>query len=132
MPRESKPIEAALQASAGRLQLQLFQVTSTVADGLAAVKAHLPAHLAYLATLEASGKLFMAGPLCNEDGATWSGDGLLIYHAADFAEAQRIAAADPLHASGARTCVIRPWVVNDGRLSLSLTLSTQQLQVTPP
>jgi uncharacterized protein YciI len=36
-------------------------------------KEQLAAHLAYLAELAQRGKLFMAGPLGNVDGTTWSG-----------------------------------------------------------
>jgi uncharacterized protein len=129
MTRESKPLAAAVQASAGRLALQTYSVISTAVKPLLEIKEQLTAHLAYLATLEQSGKLFMAGPLGNEDGTTWSGDGHLVYLCASFDEAQSIAEADPLHSSGARSFSIRPWIINDGAMQLSLRLSTQTLRM---
>jgi uncharacterized protein len=122
----------AIKASHGRLQLSLFHVESKATGDLAALKAHLPNHLAYLASLEANGQLFMAGPLGNDDGVSWNGDGLLIYRATDLTAARAIAEADPLHRSGARHFTIRPWLVNDGRIQLSITLSTQRLELPSP
>jgi uncharacterized protein len=132
MNHESKPFVAAVQASAGRLCLQTYAVTSSAAKPLLEIKAQLAAHLVYLAELERNGKLFMAGPLGNDDGETWSGDGQLIYLCESFAEAQRIAQADPMHSSEARTFSIRPWIINDGAMQLSLKFSTQTLQIASP
>ncbi len=124
--RDILPADAAFRASEGRLRKQLFVVTSTAAGPTSKLKPILPDHLAYLATLERSGELFMAGPLMNEDPETWSGDGLLVYAAESYQRAVEIADKDPLHASGARTYTIRPWLLNDGSLRLNITLSTQR------
>ncbi len=125
--RESKSVAEALKASEGRLRKCLYVVTSTANEGFHLVKEHIHAHLEYLGTLEASGTLFMAGPLFNEGPDSWSGDGLLIYNASSVEEATRIAEADPLHCSGARSFAIRPWLLNDGCMSFSLRLSEQKV-----
>lgn len=129
--REWRPAADAAKASEGRLRLQLFAVTSTAARGFQPLKAHLDEHLAYLAGLERDGRLFLAGPLMDPDPDRWSGDGLLVYRAADYAEAKRIAEGDPLHKAGARTFVVRPWLVNDGALTLSVRLSDQKGALPP-
>jgi uncharacterized protein len=124
--RESKPSGDAVAASAGRLRKRLFVVTSTAVAGFAPLKEHLADHLAYLRTLEDAGKLFLGGPLFDDDPERWSGDGLLVYAAADAEEARAITEADPLHRSGARTFSIRAWLVNDGSLTLTVRLSDQR------
>lgn len=121
--RETVPAAEAVKASQGRLQKTLFVVVSTAADGLAPLKENVHAHLEYLAGLERSGQLFLAGPLFDEDPDAWSGDGLLVYNAADIDEARRIAEGDPMHRSGARRYTIRPWLCNDGALTLRVRLS---------
>ncbi len=127
--REVLPADNAYRASEGRLRKQLFVVTSTALGPIAALKPYLPDHLAYLAGLEASGELFMAGPLMNDDPTTWSGDGLLIYAAASYERAVEIATHDPLHASGVRSFSIRPWLLNDGSLRFSVAFSTQSAAI---
>jgi uncharacterized protein len=129
MTRESKPMESAVLASAGRLSLSAFVVVSTVQRPLVELKQQLESHLGYLASLEESGKLLMAGPLGNEDGTTWSGDGQLVYLAADLSEAESIARADPLHSSGVRSFTIRPWIINDGAMQISLRFSNQKIRI---
>lgn len=100
--------------------LTLYVVTS-VAQGLDAVQAHIEDHLGYLRELEDRGVLFAAGPLWTDDGDYFEGDGLLIYRAGSVVEAQAIADADPMHASGARTYRIRPWFVHDGTIANRLS-----------
>lgn len=125
--REKKTITDALKASEGRLRKLLYVVTSTANGGFGPIKENIQAHLEYLGTLESSGTLFMAGPLFDEEPDSWSGDGLLIYNASSLEEATRIAEADPLHRSGARSYSIRPWLLNDGCMSFSFRLSDQRV-----
>lgn len=127
--RDVLPSDAAFRASEGRLRKQLFVVVSTSQGPLSTLKPVLPAHLEYLAELERSGELFMAGPLMNEDHTTWSGDGMLVYNAASHERAAEIAAKDPLHVSGVRAYTIRPWLLNDGSLSINVSLSTQRVTI---
>jgi uncharacterized protein YciI len=109
----------------GSLAFELYAVTSTPAGDPAAVKANLPAHLAYQGDQEAAGRLFLAGPLSDETGDLMEGMGLIIYRAASLEEARKIAEADPMHQSGARSFTLRRWMVNEGGLTLSVRLSGQ-------
>ncbi|NJM74452.1 MAG: hypothetical protein HC852_00310 [Acaryochloridaceae cyanobacterium RU_4_10] len=111
-----------IETSAPSLRMQLYVVTS-IAQSLDAVKQNLPDHRAYLCELENKNTLFGAGPLWTDDGQYFEGDGLLIYRAHSVEEAHQIAQADPMHRSGARTFTIRPWLLNDGKITVQVTLS---------
>lgn len=126
----SNRVEASkiIESSAPSLRMQLYVVTST-AISLAAVKAKLAEHRAYLSDLEARDVLFGAGPLWTDDGQYFEGDGMLIYRAASVAAATAIAQADPMHSSGARTFKIRPWLLNDGSITIRVTLSEPERQL---
>lgn len=114
-----------IESSAPSLRMQLYVVTSK-ATSLDAVKVNLAEHRAYLRTLEEKDVLFGAGPLWTDDGQYFEGDGMLIYRASSVEEATAIAQADPMHASGARTFTIRPWLLNDGSITIRVTLSEPQ------
>jgi uncharacterized protein YciI len=114
-----------IEGSGNSLRMQLYVVTST-AKSLEAVKQNLIEHRAYLRELEDRNVLFGAGPLWTDDGQYFEGDGLLIYRANSVEEAQGIAEADPMHTSGARTFTIRPWLLNDGKITVQITLSEPQ------
>ncbi len=112
----------------GALAHELYAVLSTPAGSPEEVKENLPAHLAYQAEQEARGVLFLAGPVSDESGALMQGVGLIIYNASSLEEARDIAEADPMHKSGARSFVLRRWMINEGSLSLSLKLSGQSVR----
>jgi uncharacterized protein len=126
----SNRVEASkiIESSAPSLRMQLYVVTST-ANSLDAVKQNLAEHRAYLRSLEDRNVLFGAGPLWTEDGQYFEGDGMLIYRAASVEEATAIAQADPMHSSDARTFKIRPWLLNDGSITIRVTLSEPQRNV---
>jgi uncharacterized protein len=126
----SNRVEASkiIESSVPSLRMQLYVVTST-ANSLDAVKQHLAEHRAYLRSLEDQNVLFGAGPLWTEDGQYFEGDGMLIYRAASVEEATAIAQGDPMHTSGARTFKIRPWLLNDGSITIRVTLSEPQRNV---
>lgn len=111
----------------GSLAHELYMVLSTPTGDPADVKANLPAHLAYQADQEGAGALFMAGPVSDESGEMMEGTGLIIYRAPSLEAARAIAEADPMHQAGARSFVIRRWLVNEGALSLSVKLSAQSV-----
>jgi uncharacterized protein len=111
--------------SAPALRMQMYVVTST-ATSLEAVNQHLAKHHAYQIELEKQNVLFCAGPLFTDDGQYFEGDGMIIYRAASVEAATAIAQADPLHSSGARTFKIRPWLLNDGSITIRITLSEPQ------
>jgi uncharacterized protein len=125
-----------IESSAPSLRMQLYVVTST-ANSLDAVKQNLAEHRAYLRSLEDQHVLFGAGPLWTDDGQYFEGDGMLIYRAASveaatarcFADTARVAQADPMHKSGARTFKVRPWLLNDGRITIRVTLSEPQRNI---
>ena len=103
-------------------------VTST-ATSFEAVKENLAEHRVYLRELEERNVLFGAGPLWTDDGQYFEGDGMLIYRASSVEEATAIAQADPMHSSGARTYKIRPWLLNDGSITIRVTLSEPQRHI---
>lgn len=110
--------------SRGALALELYVAHSTPAKAPDDVKASLPAHLSYQADLERAGQLAFAGPMSDETGEHMQGMGLIIYRASSLENARELADADPMHASGARTYVLRRWMINEGSLTVSLGLST--------
>ena len=111
----------------GALAWELYVVTSTPSGAPEEVKSNLPAHLDYQAQQESQGNLVFAGPLSDETGEHMQGVGLIIYRAGSLEQARRIAENDPMHSSGARTFVIRRWLVNEGSLQLELKLSSKKI-----
>ncbi len=116
--------------SRGALALELYVAQSTPAKAPQDVKASLPDHLAYQATLEAAGQLAFAGPMSDETGDHMQGMGLIIYRADSLEAAQVLAENDPMHLSGARSFVLRRWMINEGSLNLSVGLSTKTVSLT--
>ena len=110
--------------SRGALALELYAAISTPAGAPDQVKASLPDHLAYQAQLERAGKLAFAGPMSDETGEHMQGMGLIIYRADSLEAARQLAEEDPMHKSGARSFVLRRWMINEGSLTLSVGLST--------
>lgn len=108
----------------GALALELYAAITTPAGSPEDVKANLPAHLAYQADLERSGNLAFAGPMSDESGENMEGVGLIIYRADSLDAARSLADADPMHKSGARSFVLRRWLINEGSISLHVGLST--------
>jgi uncharacterized protein len=123
----SNRVESAkiIETSAPSLRMQLYVVTS-IAKSLDAVKENLPEHRAYLRELENKDILFGAGPLWTDDGQYFEGDGMLIYRASSVEDAQQLARTDPMHKNGAREFKIRPWLLNDGSITIRVTLSEPQ------
>jgi len=107
----------------GVLGMQLYVVLTTPTDGLEPVLEHMQEHLAYQVQLEKSGIMFAAGPFADDAEERWAGEGMVIIRAASLAEAQAIAAADPMHSSGARKARVRPWLLNEGSINLKITYS---------
>lgn len=66
------------------------------------------AHHSHLRRLEARGQLVLCGPFADKTG------GMTIIRAESLAEAEAVAAADPLVASGMEECEVRPWVLTGG------------------
>ncbi len=112
-----------LNASAGCLQKQMYVYFTTPANGLGPVMENLEDHLKFQIELEQKSVMFGAGPFWTEDEQRWEGEGMIIIRAGSLAEARKIAALDPMHASGARTFTIRPWLMNEGAVTMKVTYS---------
>lgn len=112
-----------LNASAGCLQKQMYVYFTKPANGLGPVMENLEDHLKFQVELEQKGIMFGAGPFWTEDEQRWEGEGMIIIRADSIAEARKIAESDPMHASGARTFTIRPWLLNEGMVTMKVTYS---------
>ena len=111
----------------GSLALELFVVESTPAKAPEDVQANLPAHLEYQKSQETAGALAFAGPLSDLTGELMQGTGMIVYRAESMEAARAIADGDPMHSSGARTYVLRKWLINEGSFSLNVGLSTGKI-----
>jgi uncharacterized protein YciI len=123
------PVAAVMDASKAMLQRQLYAIFTTPLNGLGPVLANLEAHLAFQVSLEKEGILFAAGPMWTDDEKTWEGEGMVVVRAASRKEATEIAERDPMHQRGARSFTVRPWMINEGRVTLRLDFSSQQFEV---
>lgn len=113
-----------LTASKGMLQKQLFVVFTTPTNGMGPVMENLEEHLKFQVKLEQDGIMLGAGPFWADDEHTWHGEGMVIIRADSLAHATEIAASDPMHSSGARDFKVRPWLLNEGRVTVQVNFST--------
>lgn len=114
----------------GYLAKQLYAVFTRPINGIGPVMENLAVHLAYQEQLEREGIMVAAGPHWTDDEKDWEGDGLVIYRANSLAEAEAIAAKDPMHANGARTFHVRPWLLNEGTITIQLGFATGRFKLT--
>jgi uncharacterized protein YciI len=108
----------------GLLGKTLYVISSQPTSGLQPVLDALDEHIAYQTRLERDGVMFAAGPLASEDLTEWLGEGLFMYRAESIDQARKIAEADPMHRSGARSFTIREWMLNEGTYSIQVFYST--------
>ena len=80
-----------------------YLVLSELVADRGALAPHRDAHFAYLAGLKERGKLLLAGRFGDGRG------GMYILSTEDEEEARRLAEADPYHAAGLRSFVVRSW-----------------------
>lgn len=113
----------------GALAMELYIVESKLVATPDEMLKHLPAHLEYQKQMEAEGKLFLAGPLSDPSGKEMSGNGMIVYKVATMKEAVQIAEKDPMHLAKIKEFTVRGWLVNEGALSFSLSLSKQQVVI---
>ena len=113
-----------LEASKGMLQKQLYVVFTTPTNGMGPVMDNIEEHLKFQVSLEQRGIMLGAGPHWEEDEHTWKGDGMVIIRADSLAHAREIAETDPMHSSGARSFTVRPWLLNEGRVTVTIDFST--------
>jgi uncharacterized protein YciI len=112
-----------LEASKGMLQKQLYVVLTKPTKGLGPVLENLKEHLEFQRSLERRGIMFGAGPFWADTEEDWLGEGMVVIRAASLAEAKQIVAADPMHKSGARSFTVRPWLLNEGTITVKITYS---------
>jgi uncharacterized protein len=121
--------EQVLEASGDMLKKQLYVVFSTPTAGIDPVMKHLPAHLTHQCAIERSGVLMAAGPQWTDDERFWDGDGMFVIRATSLAHAKEIAASDPMHKAGARSFTVRPWLINEGGLTVRLSFSDGKMTI---
>jgi uncharacterized protein YciI len=115
--------EQVLEASKGMLQKQFYVVFSTPTNGIGPVMENLKAHLEHQCRIERNGILVAAGPHWTDDEKYWDGEGMFVIRAQSLQEARELAGSDPMHQCGARSFVVRPWLVNEGSLQLHVSFS---------
>ena len=100
----------------GSLAAEFFVAVSTPVAPPETVREILPRHLAYQVKLQDEHKLVFAGPMSDESGENMLGSGMMIYRADTMEEAKALADADPMHAEGGRSYVLKRWLVNEGHI----------------
>jgi uncharacterized protein YciI len=100
-------------------------IWSTPAAGAdeAAISALVPAHVAWLLELERADRLFVSGPLLSGPG-TGPGSGVTVLRAPDEEAARATAARDPFVRAGLRTFAVHRWRLNEGSVSIRMSLGT--------
>lgn len=126
---KSIPAADILNAASAMLRKQMYVVFTTPVNGIEPILANIGEHLAFQVDLEKRGIMFGAGPMWTDDEQSWEGDGMVIIRAGSLAEAKEIAASDPMHKSGARTFRVRPWLLNEGSITLTINYSDQSARV---
>ena len=130
MSMTSIPARDIINACEGMLRKQLYVVFTKPTNGLGPVMEVIKEHLAFQVDLEQRGIMFGAGPFWTDDEAAWEGEGMVIIRAASLAQAKEIAASDPMHKSGARSFTVRPWLLNEGSMTVRITYSDGGRQIT--
>ena len=123
------PVADVMAASAAMLQKQLYAIFTRPVSGMGPVLALLEEHLAFQVSLETDGVLYAAGPMWTDDEQAWEGDGMVVVRAASRDAAIAIAERDPMHAKGARSFTVRPWMINEGSVTIRLDNSSQRFTI---
>lgn len=131
MSEQSVPAQEIISLSKqkGFLAKQLYVVHTTPANGMGPVMENIQAHLTFQKSLEEQGIMFAAGPHWTDDEQSWKGDGMVVIRARSLAEARAIAEKDPMHSSGARTFTVRPWLVNEGTVTIKLNYAERNFEI---
>jgi uncharacterized protein YciI len=122
-------VEKILEASKGMLQRQLYVILTEPVSGLGPILENIEDHLAFQVDLETRGVMFAAGPIWTDDEKSWTGSGMVVVRAGSRDEAIKIAESDPMHQRGARTFTVRPWLINEGSVTVKLSYSGQRCEV---
>ena len=90
---------------------------------------NLEEHLKFQVSLEKKGIMFGAGPFWEDNEIYWNGEGMVIIRADCVAHPVKIPKSDPMHKSGARSFRVRPWLLNEGNIEVSLDYSTGKFKL---
>lgn len=112
-----------LGACKGMLCKNLYVVFTKPTNGLGPVMANVEPHLKFQVELEKKGIMFGAGPFFADNEQDWNGEGMVIIRADSLAHAKEIAGSDPMHKSGARSFTVRPWLMNEGTITVKINFS---------
>ncbi len=101
----------------------LILSTPVASTSKQAIDALVQEHVQWLLRLERDGVLFVSGPLL--DGPdVGPGSGVTVLRAADRGAAHAIAEQDPFVRAGLRTFVVYRWQLNEGSVSMRISLGT--------
>ena len=118
-----------LNASSQMLNKDLYVVFTKPTNGLGPVMENIEEHLKFQVSLEEKGIMFGAGPFWEDNEIDWGGEGMVIIRANSIDHAKEIASTDPMHSSGARNYTIRPWLLNEGNIQVTLDYSTGKFKL---
>ena len=118
-----------LNASSEMLNKDLYVVFTKPENGMKAVMENLEEHLKFQVSLEKNGVMFGAGPFWEDNEIDWNGEGMVIIRANSLDHAKQNGASDPMHQSGARNFTVRPWLLNEGNIEVSLDYSTGKFKL---
>ena len=113
-----------LNSSSEMLNKDLYVVFTKPTNGMIPVMENLEDHLKFQVSLEKQGIMFGAGPFWEDNEIDWNGEGMVIIRANSIDHAKEIASTDPMHKSGARNYTVRPWLLNEGNIQVTLDYST--------
>lgn len=107
------------------LRRDYWLVLSTPEAGTdeAAVAALVPEHIGWLLELERQDVLLVSGPLLSGPGVG-PGSGVTVLRADGEESARKIAADDPFVRAGLRTFEVYRWQLNEGSVSIRVSLGT--------
>ena len=117
-PAATPPGPAGLDTSR-LLRKKLWIIETRGVPGVTPSDRQMREHLEHQMAIEKAGILFAAGPVSGVDPPY----GMIIVRAASRADAQRIADSDPMHIHKLRTYVLKEWMVNEGRINVTLDFS---------
>lgn len=123
------PVKDVMQASTRMLQKQLYAIFTKPTGGIEPILANMEEHLDFQVSLENEGILYAAGPMWSDDEKSWEGDGLVVVRAASREDAIAIAERDPMHVRGVRKFTVRPWMINEGTMTIRLDNSSQTFSI---
>ena len=86
-------------------------------------------HFRFVKRLEAEGRLFAAGPYVDERSGKPTGEGLFIVRGDTSDEVARVVSEDPFYKGGFRTFRVQPWQLNEGSLTVRLSLSERRAEL---